>query len=231
MTAEKILSIARAEIGIMETPANSNKTKYGKWYGLNGQPWCMIFVQWCFYMAGASALLPIRTASCGELMRAAQKKGIWITGNYQPGDIVIYDFPGGAATDHCGIIESVSNGKITAIEGNTSEKGSQSNGGKVCRKTRPFNQIVGVVRPKYKEDDNMDIKRFKELWMEMRKELQDNDAGKYSEDARKWAIKNSIIQGNGVDQNGDPNYMWDDILTRQQFITVLYRFAKLINQV
>lgn len=31
------------------------------------------------------------------------------------------------------------------------------------------------------EDDDMDINKFKELWREMRKELQDNDASAYSE--------------------------------------------------
>ena len=45
------------------------------------------------------------------------------------------------------------------------------------------------------EDSDMDINKFKELWHEMRKELQDNDASAYSEEARKWAVDNGIIQG------------------------------------
>ena len=72
----------------------------------------------------------------------------------------------------------------------------------------------------------MDVARFKELWDEMRKELQDNDCNTYSEEARAWATSTGLIAGNGTEINGEPNYMWADILTREQFVTVLYRFAK-----
>ena len=126
-TVRDVLRIAVGELGSAERPAGSNCTKYGQWYGLDGYSWCMIFVQWCFAQAGVK--LPKRTASCGDLMRAAQGAGCWITSGFQPGDVVIYDFPGGAATDHCGIVESAAGADVTAIEGNTSEQGSQSNGG------------------------------------------------------------------------------------------------------
>ncbi len=82
-----------------------------------------------------------------------------------------------------------------------------------------------------KEDDNMDIARFKELWIEMRKELQDNDSGAWSQEAREWAASTGLIAGNGTEINGEPNYMWADILTREQFVTVLYRFAKMMGKV
>ena len=154
--ATDILALARAELGVKESPPNSNRTKYGRWYGLDGNPWCMMFIQWVFAQAGAAALLPARTASCGALMRAAQTAGCWVTGGYRPGDVVIYDFPGGAATDHCGIIETAGKNAVTAIEGNTSVAGSQSNGGMVCRKMRPLSQVAGAVRPNYEtEDDGM----------------------------------------------------------------------------
>lgn len=81
------------------------------------------------------------------------------------------------------------------------------------------------------EDDDMDVVRFKELWGEMRKELQDNDAGTYSKEAREWAVANGLIAGNGTTINGEPNCMWADILTREQFVTVLYRFAKQMGMV
>lgn len=160
ITAERILTIARNELGNTESPAGSNRTKYGRWYGLDGQPWCMMFIMWVFYMAGALTLLPVRTASCGVLMRAAKEAGCWVTSGPRPGDVVIYDFPGGAATDHCGIVERVTASGVVAIEGNTSQAGSQSNGGQVCRKTRPNSQIVGAVRPKYKEEEVMDFSKL-----------------------------------------------------------------------
>jgi len=48
----KIVEIARAEIGTKESPKNSNKTKYGKWFGLDGLAWCGMFVSWCYAMRG-----------------------------------------------------------------------------------------------------------------------------------------------------------------------------------
>lgn len=80
------------------------------------------------------------------------------------------------------------------------------------------------------EDDDMDVKRFKELYAEMRKELQDNDASNYSAEARAWATSNGLIAGNGTTVNGEPNCMWGDVLTREQFVTVLYRWAQMIGK-
>ena len=222
-TADKLLTIAAGELGTVEAPAGSNRTKYGKWYGLDGEPWCMMFVQWCCHRAGVK--LPARTASCGGLMRVAKQFGGWVTKDLQPGDVVIYDFPGGADTDHCGIVEQVTASGIVAIEGNTSEAGSQSNGGMVCRKKRPWKYIVGAVRPVF-EEEAMDVKQFTELWREMRKNLQDNDSGKYSQEARAWAVGSGLICGSGTLPDGTPNYMWEDVLTREQLATVLFRFAQ-----
>lgn len=84
---------------------------------------------------------------------------------------------------------------------------------------------------KMEEDDDMDVKRFKELWGEMRKDLQDNDSGDWSKDARQWAVSTGLVQGNGTQVNGEPNYSWADVLTREQLVTVLYRFAKQIGRV
>ena len=61
-----VLEAARGELGNTERPAGSNRTKYGEWYGLDGQPWCMMFVQWCFAQAGTP--LPCKTASCSALL-------------------------------------------------------------------------------------------------------------------------------------------------------------------
>lgn len=80
------------------------------------------------------------------------------------------------------------------------------------------------------EDDDMDAAKFKEMWLEMRKGLQDNDAGQWSEAARAWAISNGLINGNGSTVDGEPNCMWADVLTREQFITVLYRFAQMMGK-
>jgi hypothetical protein len=210
MTAEKVLAVARGELGNTESPAGSNRTKYGKWFGLDGYAWCMMFVMWCFEQVGALKLLPKRTASCGALMNAAKKAGQWVTKDYRPGDVVIYDFPGGAATDHTGIIEKVTLTGVVAIEGNTSQAGSQSNGGMVCRKTRPYSQIVGVVRPNYQKED----KRM------------DNTPSPAHKEGVEWAKKNGILTG---DASGDLNLTAP--VTRQQLCTMLFRFAKKIGKI
>ena len=160
-TVSELLRIAQQELGNTESPAGSNRTKYGKWMGLDGQPWCMSFVQWCFSQVGVA--LPKRTGSCGDLMRAAQAAGCWVARDFQPGDVVIYDFSGKQKpTQHCGIVEiPLPDYGVQAIEGNTSQGGgSQDNGGMVCRKNRAGKYIIGAVRPDFdpeKKEDEMTI--------------------------------------------------------------------------
>jgi peptidoglycan hydrolase-like protein with peptidoglycan-binding domain len=71
----RILAIARAQIGIKESPPNSNKVKYNtKYYGREvsgaAYPWCAVFLWWLFQEANLSQLLPITTASCTALATA-----------------------------------------------------------------------------------------------------------------------------------------------------------------
>ena len=167
-TARTILEIARKEVGTKESPAGSNKVKYAEWYGLNGQPWCVMFVDWCFNQAGARELLPVVTASCTVLMNAAKSKGMWVTKDYQPGDIPIYNFGG---SYHTGIIESVDSSTVTAIEGNTAV-GNDSNGGEVMQRVRNKSYIMGAVRPKYEKEAVT---------------LNESDL------AMKWAVDNGLI--------------------------------------
>lgn len=153
-TVSELLEIARRQIGVKESPPKSNNVRYNTWYygrevSGSAYPWCAVFVAFVFDQAKVK--LPIRTASCGALMRAAKAAGCWVTKGYQPGDVVIYDFPGGAATDHCGIVESVDGTYISAIEGNTSSA-SDADGGAVERRARKFSQIVGAVRPSYDKE-------------------------------------------------------------------------------
>ena len=153
-TVSELLEIARRQIGVKESPPKSNNVRYNTWYygrevSGSAYPWCAVFVAWVFDQAKVK--LPIRTASCGALMRSAQSAGQWVTGDYRPGDVVIYDFPGGAATDHCGIVESVDGTYISAIEGNTGST-SDADGGAVERRARKFAQIVGAVRPSYDKE-------------------------------------------------------------------------------
>lgn len=77
------------------------------------------------------------------------------------------------------------------------------------------------------EDDDMTFEKFKEYWATFRKELQDNDASSYSKEARDWAVRTGLVQGGGA---GEFNGMWEDFLTREQMVTLLYRFANMLGK-
>jgi peptidoglycan hydrolase-like protein with peptidoglycan-binding domain len=152
--AAKVLDIARAEIGYKESPSGSNKTKYGKAYGMDGQPWCAMFVWWVFKEAGCSELFygGKKNAYCPTIADYyIAKKQTVSKSKGEPGDIVLFDFNNNNSSDHIGIIEKRnSDGTYTCIEGNTAV-GNNSNGGQVMRRTRYTSQISWICRPKYTE--------------------------------------------------------------------------------
>ena len=207
--AKTIMDTALAELGYRESPAGSNRTKFGQWYGLDGQPWCMMFVQWVFHESGAEELLPARTASCGALMRSAKAAGCWVTEKYRPGDLVVFDFSGkNTRTDHVGIVLEVRGNSLYTIEGNTAD-GNDSNGGQVLTRLRPLNVVRGAVRPDYAKEET----------------AMDNTPSGYAVEAVRWAKENGILYG---DVSG--NLKLHDPVTREQAITFLYRFAKSVGK-
>jgi peptidoglycan hydrolase-like protein with peptidoglycan-binding domain len=42
------LTEAKRWLGTAEDPPGSNRTPFGAWFGLDGVPWCNIFVSYCF---------------------------------------------------------------------------------------------------------------------------------------------------------------------------------------
>ena len=188
-TANEILAVARKEIGVKESTAGSNRTKYGAWYGLDGQPWCMMFIQWVFAQAGAA--LPVKTASCSALMSYAQAHGQWVTSGYRAGDIVIIDIPGNKVkTDHCGLVVTPLTTGVRTIEGNTGT-GNDANGGEVMGRTRPTSWIVGAYRPSYDEEDN--VVRYAYL----------KDVPEKFRPTIEKLMDAGIIQGDGSDPTGN----------------------------
>ena len=148
VTPEMVLAIARKEIGYKEYPPGSNQTYYGAWYGVNQQPWCAIWVSWCFYQAGLPLPATDRKgfAYCPFGVQWFKQHKRWHK-TPQVGDVAFFHFGNGIAC-HVGIVEKVnSDGTITTIEGNTSNGGSQDNGGEVLRKTRRLNAVQGFGRP------------------------------------------------------------------------------------
>ena len=219
-TVRELIAVAMSDLGYKEVPANSNYTKYGEWMGLQYQPWCMSAVQ--YWANVANVVLPLKTGSCTSLMNAAKQSGQWVTSCYKEGDIPIYQFKSGK---HCGIITEVQPDYVMSIEGNTAV-GNDSNGGEVMLRQRSYENILGAVRPKFDavaEGGVISYDSFVALFNQHRSTLRDNDSSSYSSDARKWAVDNGIILGNGTIEE-QPNYMWQDFLTREQFVTMLYRY-------
>ena len=151
MDYKKILQVLEKEVGYVEGKNNDNK--YGKAYGWNNVPYCVIFMWWAFKEAGASEYFcgGTKQASCTKVKEWAQAHNCWVTKNYQPGDLLMFNFSGGNTTKHIGFLKEIKNGVYYTIEGNTSasSSGSQDDGEGVRLKQRKLGQIVGAYRPNY----------------------------------------------------------------------------------
>ena len=93
---EAVLARANAELGYMESPKDSNNTKYGIWCGANYQPWCCSFVCWLFANAGVEPeVVPdyptetLKKGSKGVQVKSLQiclntilKSGLTVDGNF-----------------------------------------------------------------------------------------------------------------------------------------------------
>lgn len=137
----KALAKAVGEIGYSESPPGSNLNKYGKWYGMDGVPWCAIFASWCYEQAGGSPSFGagVHYSYCPYIVADARAKrnGLLTTDDPIPGDLVVYDWEADTIYDHVGLFERWTQGTsgFDAIEGNTSTS-SNSNGGSVMRRAR-----------------------------------------------------------------------------------------------
>jgi len=154
---QEALAEAGKHIGTKESPTDSNKTQFGQWFGVNGQPWCNIFVSYCF-VVGADYVICEGFRGAGVYAGKGcsyvptteawlRATGMW-KGRTTPlaGDIAIYNFDHGPIPDHIGIVEAYKGGdEFTAIEGNTGPE-SNSNGGEVMRQLRKMSDVDGFGR-------------------------------------------------------------------------------------
>lgn len=150
-TVTDVLNVARSQIGTTESPRGSNIQPYGAAYGMNGVAWCSIFVWWVFRQVGVDLKREVSGgySDCDTALDGYRRRG-WVVPrrDARPGDVVFYDMSkvDGSGADHTGIIESVVRVGVIAIEGNTSDRGSQTNGGAVLRKTRSWAAVKAVCR-------------------------------------------------------------------------------------
>lgn len=134
----EVIRVAEKEIGQVENPTNSNKTKYGKWFGFDGVAWCGMFVSWVYSTAG----FPLPKIGFTKGFAGCQtavayfKKNNQITSKPVVGDIVFFDWNKDGRYDHTGIfVKWLNDSEFEAIEGNTAV-GNDSNGGQVMRRKR-----------------------------------------------------------------------------------------------
>lgn len=153
ITASQLLAVARKERGTTEFPVN--RTIYGAAYGLNGVPWCAIFVWWCFKQLGVdlrtliSSKLEWTPTFAAECARAGWERVSPAAA--RPGDIVFFRF--GTMIDHVAICTNPApGGRVDTIDGNTSV-GNENNGGAVLDRSRSSVYVAAVFRPPYAPAD------------------------------------------------------------------------------
>ena len=136
--AQKVLAAAKKLVDSNYREGENNDTIMGKWFGLNHQPWCAMFVSYCFDQAGLVKLVaaqgPKGFASCNAGVKWFAKNGQLVpTGQAEPGDIVFFNFDADATTaEHVGIVyvNQPDKQQMVTFEGNTAgdNSGSQANG-------------------------------------------------------------------------------------------------------
>ena len=153
---KNVLDLARSEIGYHES--GNNITKFAAYLDSisgfyngqkNGYAWCDVFVDYLFVKCfGANTgremiCQPTQSGGAGCLYSAQYYKdaGRWVT-SPQPGDQIFFSYSPGEYS-HTGIVESVSGGTVTTIEGNTSDSVARRN------YSTSSGSIVGYGRPRW----------------------------------------------------------------------------------
>jgi len=145
----KALALMSGFIGETEHPAGSNRCPASAWWGWPG-PWCAMEVSRAYALAGSKAFARgSRFASVSAIYNAAHagQYGLSLTKAPQPGDLVLFRFPGATTPfSHVGMV--VMPLPLATIEGNTAsdKAGSQDNGGTCFRKDREDERRAGMVK-------------------------------------------------------------------------------------
>jgi len=131
---------------------------YGDWYGIPNEPWCAMFVSWCFAQVNASHLIAAQTPKgfsyCPAGLTWFQKNG-QVVDKYSalPGDLVFFSWAGNGVADHVEIVQAASKDGITTIGGNTGPEhmtnASQYDGHGVYQRHRAYLYVLAIVRPEY----------------------------------------------------------------------------------
>lgn len=168
---QKFVKMALSQLGVTESPAGTNQTKYGAWYGANGVAWCAIFDTWCggtsgfgkesFKRGARWAYVPYILADAG-----AGRYGLMLATQPLTGNLATFDWDKDGTPDHVGICVSEADLKKLApkalaaakaaygplgpddfwsVEGNTAV-GNDSNGGEVMLRKRNRTYVACFIK-------------------------------------------------------------------------------------
>lgn len=120
---------------------------YWSWYGFHSRvEWCACFVSWCADQCGYidEGIVP-KFSLCSSGASWFARHGQFQDGSYVPaaGDIIFFDWGGNGDVDHVGIVESVVDGRVYTIEGNSGDR---------CRRRNysiGYYEIYGYGTPAY----------------------------------------------------------------------------------
>jgi len=158
-----IVNIAQKQTGFYGGTTDANP--YGAWYGIPNEPWCAMFVSWCFAQANASHLVAAQTPKGFSYCPAGLtwfQKGKQVVDKYSalPGDIVFFSWAGNGQADHVEIVVAASKDGITTIGGNTGPEhmtdASQYDGHGVYLRHRAYLYVLAIVRPDYEGSSKPD---------------------------------------------------------------------------
>ena len=123
-----------SDLGGSNTSGNRNYTEYGYWFGLHVRgdstgfynEWCAMFVAWC----ARQARIPTSIINNAAYAHAGSNPYYFNvtyhargTHTPKPGDLIFYDWAASERQwDHVGLVVSVKDGKVSAVEGNASEQ-------------------------------------------------------------------------------------------------------------
>ena len=136
---EDFLKEARNQIGYKEE--KNNKTKYGKWYGLDNNPWCAMFISWCANNVGIMGTKIPKYASCTTGFNWFKRKNL-ISSTPTVGSIG-FVMTSSTHSEHTFIVEKVSGDYVYTIEGNLNDK--------VMRNKRKIGATLKFANVKYDE--------------------------------------------------------------------------------
>ncbi|MEU3528955.1 CHAP domain-containing protein [Streptomyces sp. NPDC038707] len=124
----KVIRIAKREVGYRES--GGNRTKYGRWYGADGQEWCDTFVSWVFHEAGQLAAVGGKHKYVPDHLKWFEnhhrfhRRGA-AGGGPREGCVIFFDLNGHDGEDHIGIVTSYDDTHVYTVEGNRSNRVKQ----------------------------------------------------------------------------------------------------------